>query len=74
MTTLVEVLYDERLTNEQRLVISRQMESEHPIQSAKIYADKFSTRLAFWVPSGNAYVCFPDGKVWSVTTVPYETA
>ena len=59
--TLDEVLYDERLTNDQRLAISNLMTPEPRIKTAKIGP---ALSLFVWLTSGNAYRIDPNGSVW----------
>lgn len=58
--TLTQVLYDDRLTNDQRLVISK---VHADIKSASIVS---GNRLFLYMRSGKVYRVDPSGTTWKV--------
>ena len=67
-TSLQNTLYDSRLTNDQRIVISEYMYSPTPIKSARISGDnggENAPQLYIWIKGETcAYRVAPDGNVW----------
>jgi hypothetical protein len=64
--TLQSVLYDERLSNDQRLVISKLMDSDNPIESAKISALGGGRIALFaWTLKRHALRIDTSGKIWT---------
>lgn len=63
---LVHVLYDDRLTNEQRLVISQVIRDNATIEQAKIYDSKVGAQLWLWCKGLVPYRVDPQGNRWAV--------
>jgi hypothetical protein len=61
------VLYDDRVNNAQRLVISKLMESANPILSARIKRERYTNHVAVMAFTAmGAYRIDSDGRAWKL--------
>ena len=65
--TLAETLYDERLTNDQRLQISRIVDNGRLNDAINIKSARITGNSLFvWLNNGNSYRIDPPGTIWKL--------